>query len=605
MGRSTQSTHLSIYDSPNIIATSLLGFGELQGSVSRIQKADFTGSAGRLARWMLIYAYLFLACAFGWDQVVAADATQVPSRPSERSLESPADRTEKAPGEFVLPPVPEVQPEQALAGPVIQIEAIAFEGNRVISSEELLAVVGPYIGCKCTAAEIEELRHLITRYYIGRGYINSGAVLPDDGYRDGVLTVSIIEGTIDEIQLSGQGRLREAYIRDRLSRPGEPFNVNVLQERFQLLLTDPLFAKVNARVSPGTSPGRAILDVDVTRARPYQLSLFVNNYRPPSIGSEAYGVAGWVGNLTGFGDVLDGSYQYGRGGGRYGLGWALPIGARGTIFQTRYEEGVSALIEESLSELDIESEFKSLELTVSQPLIDRVRQRFAVGLTWTRRESASTLLGRPFSFVPGEPEGRTEIRAWRLFQDYLHRWERSVLAVRSTFTLGASNILEGQLPVLTPERNYFAWLGQFQYVHRVLDNGAQVLLRGIVQETPDRLVPLEQIAIGGMPTVRGYLQNQLVRDKGYAASVEFHYPVARAAGPDRFLTIIAFTDHGAAQNQNRASDRLASVGIGVNARYRGLVGELYFAHRLRDVPGDTGSNLQDKGIQFQVRYDMF
>lgn len=535
----------------------------------------------------------------------AADPIEVPVRPSERPLESPGFLPDKAPEGFVLPPVPELPPESTAVGAALEVSAIAFEGNRVIPTEELLAIAQPFVGHKLTAAEIEELRHQITRHYIGKGYINSGATLEEGAYRDGRLTFHIVEGRLEAVRLTGMEWLRDSYVRGRLSRGDEPLNVNVLQERFQLLLTDPLFAKMNARLSPGSTPGEAILDVDVTRARAYQLGVFVNNYRPPSIGAESYGASGWVRNLTGFGDLLDATYQDGEGGGRYGIGWTVPLGPYGTQLQARYEDGNSALIEESLKAVDIRSDFKSMEVSVSHPLIETLRRRLALGLSWADRESSTTLLGEPFSFTPGEPDGRTKLRVWRFFQDYLQRWEQSVLAARSTFSFGRNNIIQEPSFERTPQAHSFVWLGQLQYAHRVMDNGAQMVLRGVIQETRDRLVPLERLAIGGVGTVRGYRENQVVRDKGYAGSVEFHYPVLGPSAPERSLDAIAFLDYGAARNQGEEREHLSSVGIGLNGRYRGLAVELYLAKKLHKLAGDSGSNLQDKGVHFQVRYDIF
>lgn len=335
------------------------------------------------------------------------------------------------------------------------------------------------------------------------------------------------------------------------------------------------------------------------------MSVFANNYRPPSIGAESYGTSGWVRNLTGFGDVLDATYQDGRGGPRYGLGWTLPLGPYGTQFEARYDDGRSALIEESLRAIDIESKFKSVEVSLSQPLIETLRKRLALGLTWAERESSTTLLNEPFPFTPGEPDEGTKVHVWRFFQDYLQRWEQSVLAARSTFSFGRNNILQNTVSRQTPQADSFVWLGQLQYAHRVMDNGAQIVVRGFVQETPDRLVPLERAAIGGVGTVRGYRENQVVRDKGYAGSVEFHYPTLGPSSAQRALDLIAFLDHGAARIQGETSERLTSVGIGLNARYKGFVGELYLAKKLQKLSDDTGSNLQDKGVHLQIRYDLF
>ena len=58
-----------------------------------------------------------------------------------------------------------------------------------------------------------------------------------------------------------------------------------LQDRFRLLLADPLFQRLNVRLQPGDAPGRALLDVDVTPARSWQVSAFANNHVAPAVGS--------------------------------------------------------------------------------------------------------------------------------------------------------------------------------------------------------------------------------------------------------------------------------------------------------------------------------
>lgn len=555
------------------------------------------GAVTRVADVLLLALWINVPCA--------AEPIDVPTRPSERPLGSPGFLQDTPADGLIVPSVPETPAEAGDQTARLRVDAIAFEGNRVLSSEELDAIARPFVGRELSISDIEQLRELVTRHYIDKGYINSGAVLAEDAYRDGKLSFTLVEGHIEQVRVAGQERLRKSYIQDRLKRDNEPFNVKELQERFQLLLADPLFAKLNARVLPGMALGEAILDVEVQRAVPYQLTLFANNYRPPSIGAEAYGASGWVRNLTSFGDVLDVLYQDGRGGPRYGAGWSVPVNSYGTLVEARYDQGHSTLIEEPLADIDIQSEFKSLEFGISHPLIDRPGRRFVLGLSWANRESTSTIAGVPFSFVPGEVDGRTELHVWRFSQDLQQRWEQSVLSVRSTFSFGHNNISQDQVAATTPQRHFRVWLGQLQYVHRLMDNGTQALLRGFIQTSSDRLVPLERTAIGGVSTVRGYRENHLVRDKGYAISAELHVPALGPPSPRRAADLIAFVDHGAARNQDEASEHLSSVGLGVNGRYEGFSAELYVAKRLNKPPGDTGSNLQDKGIHLQISYAIF
>jgi hemolysin activation/secretion protein len=510
---------------------------------------------------------------------------------------------------FVLPPVaPLPSSGGSQAGATIPLHSIVFAGNTAIASETLAAAAAPYLGRRVSTGELADLRNRLTRLYIDAGYLNSGAVIGADAYNDGTLTVKIVEGRLQEIRLQGMEGLHDAYVADRLATVA-PLNVNALQERFQLLLADPLFARLNARLLPGSEPGKAILDVDVTRARPYQLSVAANNYLPPSIGSGALAASGEIRNLTGYGDalslMLQDGYQAGSGN-RYSVAWGLPLNARGTAMAVRLDHGRSSVLEEPMAPLDIKSTIDSRELEVSQVVVEDLKQKLGLGLVHSERKNQTTLLGVPYSFVAGEPNGLSKVRAWRFWQEYVRRSETQVLALRSTFSRGTTNMMPPApgLPaaVAQPDRTYGAWLGQLQYAHRVMDNGAQVVVRAALQETGDRLTPLERMAIGGVNTVRGYRENALVRDTGRIASVEFHYPAL--TGDGHALTLIPFFDHGAGRNIGEPRESLRSAGLALNWRYRDFVVDFARGWRLTNSPSAASGNLQDRGIHLQVRYNL-
>jgi hemolysin activation/secretion protein len=551
-------------------------------------------------------AQVFIAAAgLALCGALQAEVPPIVDRPSSRELEEPNYLPEKPPEQFPLPPVEE-RDLRGAPGPTLEVKGFVFEGNKVIPSDELQRIAAPFAGRKLTGGELEELRQSLSRHYIERGYINSGALLNPDFYQDGIVHFLIIEGRVDNVRLTGLGRLRESYVRDRLIRADEALDVNALQDRFQLLLTDPLFAKVNARLEPGTAPGLATLDVEVTRARPYDLTLFFNNYRPPSIGAEALGLTGRVRNLTGLGDVMDATVQGGheKEDDRYIVGWAIPVIDPRTLIRAFYDHGRSSVLEEPLDVLDVKSVLDTREVGITRAFVESIRRRFSLGITFAHRENRTELLSEPFSFVSGEPSGTSKVNAWRFDQDFVQRWEKQALALRSTFTWGRTNTIEieGGLDLI-PQKRYFFWLGQTQFTRRVMDNGSDVLVRANVQLSRDRLVPLEQFAIGGVTTVRGYRENQLVRDQGFNVTVEFRYPLLDRPATRHRLFLVPFVDYGEAWNKGEEGDALAAIGLGLNYQFRGFSAELYLGERLIEPEVKTSGDLQDDGVHFQLRYD--
>ena len=530
---------------------------------------------------------------------------QEPTRPGY------LERERKPAVDFSLPPVAPASPVAAPGAQSVLLEKVRFVGNTVVSTEDLQAVAAPFVGKEVSAAEIETLRQKATLLYVNRGYINSGALLASETLDQGTLTLNIVEGRLKEVRLRGMDGLSEPYVAERLARDDEVFNIQTLGERFQLLLADPLLARMTGQLMPDAERGKAILNVEVERARPYQLSLTANNYRPVSIGAQSATLGGWVRNLTGYGDTFEASYQAPIGNGsaqRTALGWRVPLNTWGTQVSLNYDAGASSVIEQPVQSLDIKSRLVGKDIGISQTLSEALNHKLAMGLNRVVRENRTTLLGEPFSFVPGEPSGTSIAKDWRFWQEYTERWEKQVLALRSTFTFGNNNQDDtGAAPGVKLDRSYRVWLGQGQYARRLLENGTQFIVRLNVQETSDRLIAMEGMSVGGVNTVRGFRENQLVRDSGAVTNFELDVPVVADNANKLTLNLVPFYDRGRAMNQDDTPAVISSIGVAARMRWQGLAIDLAAAHRQVHPATITksSSNLQDKGIHLQVSYNFY
>lgn len=554
--------------------------------------------------------------------VLLATAILSPSAYAQPSLEHPGIPELNRPGllplkpeePFELPPVPapKAAPSEAVADKV-DLKRIVFQGNTVIATADLEKLCADFLGRTVSVADLELLRQNLTRYYIDHGYLNSGVLFAQPAYADGTLTFRVIEGALSQVRFNGLERLDEAYLKDRLVVAGEgPLNVNTLRERFQLLLDDPLFNRLNARITPDAKLGEAILDVDVERARPYQLTAFANNTRAPSIGSESVGLRGWIRNLTGRGDVLDASTQTsatGDPGASHSVTWAVPLNYQGTRLSLHFDHGKSALIEEPMNVLGVESVLDTRQVGISHAFIDSLRHRLNLGLDYVDRESKTTLMGTPFSFIANETTGTTKVHSWRFWQEYNYRTESHVFALRSTFVWADTNLLNAPyLPTTSryPDAGFNYWIGQGQYARLFPEHNLQLVVRATGQFTKDRLLSLDGLAVGGMSSVRGYRENQLLRDNGYFINAEFEYPLLKRAETGT-LILVPFLDYGTSWNTNDEKVSLSAAGLALRYRWNGLNAEVAVAKRINYpsyIKSQSG-NLQDHGVHFQVSYDFF
>jgi hemolysin activation/secretion protein len=229
---------------------------------------------------------------------VAAPDAAAQIAPPERLGVPELERPELPPFERpppVLPPAPEPPPvpERPSTGLAVFVRDVRLVGNTVFTEEELDPIVRRYEGRAITTEELLQLRDELTVHYVERGYINSGAVIPDQDVVDGVITVEIVEGRldVDEIEVTGLTWLRPGFVEGRIRLgAGPPLNVNRLQERLQLLLTDPAIERLDARLGPGLRRGESRLEVAVREARRFTADLEVSNDRSTSVG-EPHGEA--------------------------------------------------------------------------------------------------------------------------------------------------------------------------------------------------------------------------------------------------------------------------------------------------------------------------
>jgi len=513
---------------------------------------------------------------------------------------------------LVPPSVPPAAADELLLKGVF-VRKIVVTGNTVFTPEELAGVTAPYENRPLNNEDLESLRRSLTLYYIDHGYINSGAILPDQTVVDGIITIQIVEGKLSSIEIEGNKWFRDSYIKDRLAiGAGPPVNLNPLQQRLQFLQQDPRISRIHADMRPGTRPGESILKVNVEEKTPLYAWLAFNNYQSPSVGAEQGVLTLAHQNLTGHGDILN--LTYGRSKGMNPLidvWYSLPVTVHDTTLFLRYRKNDFNVIDEVFDPLDTESRCNIYEITLRQPLYRTLNQEFAVALTGNYLEDKTFLLGEPFSFYPGVENGESAVTALRFSQEWIYRTQHEVLAARSRFSFGIDALdatVHGSS--LTPDGRFLSWLGQFQWARVLKTWDTQLLFRTDVQISNQPLLPLEQIAVGGRYTVRGYRENLLVRDQALIASLELRIPIVQNAAWAEYLQLVPFSDYGYAKNKDLPTfypRSIYSVGLGLRwgvplmkspAELK-LDFEFYWGYALVDVnPPDH--NLQDDGIHFQI-----
>lgn len=515
-----------------------------------------------------------------------------------------------------LTPVPEppAAPEPMESSTLrVLINEIVLRGNTVFTNVQLNEVTSAYTNRELTTEDIEALRLALTLYYVNRGYMTSGAVVPDQDLANQILVLQIIEGRLTRIDVAGNDWFRTSYIQSRIERgAGPPVNVVALQEHLRRLQADPRFERLNATLQPGPAMGESTLDLRVIETSPFKARLEFSNFQSPTVGAEQGLLTFEHQNVTGWGDTL--SVQYGRSSGVnpiLNLRYAVPIHPSDTTLSLQYRRFAFIVQEEPFRSLKIENRAEIYSIGLRQPIYRSLQHEVAISLTGEHEVNKSFLLGEPFEFVAGATNGVFRVSAARFGQEYIYRSEQQVLTLLSRLSLGIGDVLNSNSSSVpgSADGRFFAWLGDAQYIRRFDFLHTQLISRVMTQLTPDHLFPLEQTSVGGRYSVRGYREYALVRDNALLASLEARVPVYTPATGRDALYLASFVDYGHAWNSQVTTPdptTLVSVGVGIiwNIPWKDSRFELYYGRQLNRLKlGED--NLQDYGIHLQLIIQAF
>ncbi|MBO3457228.1 MAG: ShlB/FhaC/HecB family hemolysin secretion/activation protein [Aetokthonos hydrillicola CCALA 1050] len=517
------------------------------------------------------------------------------------------------PSNELLPPLK--LPNQPVSAPDdpnarFRVDRIEVVGSTVFTPEQFASVTIPFVKRELSFAELLEVKNAITKLYVDHGYVTTGALILPQTIEAGVVKIKVIEGSLQDIKIIGNRRLHSEYIRDRIRLgAGKPLNVPHLLEKLQLLRLDPHIQSLSAELQTGVHPGTNVLQVEVKEANTFNLTATLDNGRSPSVGSFRRGVQLQETNLLGFGDTLSVGYTNTDGSNTINANYKLPINAHNGNLCFDFNQGWNHVIEKPFSLLDIQSTSQSYEVGYRQPLIQKPTEELAIGLSFSRQESQTELgidhIGA-FPLSPGaDAKGRTRISAVHFVQEYTHRSNEYVFALRSLFGFGVdwfgANVNQN-----APDSHFFVWRGQAQWV-RQLAPDTLFLVKGDLQLASDSLVPLEQIGLGGQLSVRGYRQDALLTDNGMLFSAEFRLPILHTSKRSGLLQVTPFIDVGKGWNvngKNPSPSTLVGTGLGLLWKQDDrFSARLDWGIPLISVEGQKRS-LQEQGLYFSVGYSL-
>lgn len=478
------------------------------------------------------------------------------------------------------------------AEPPFDIQEYRVLGNSVLQPRDIETAVYPYLGPGKTLRDVESARHALESVYHDRGYGTVFVDIPEQEVNDGIVRLRVSEGKVRRTQVAGaryfSGRQIRAAVPD--ANAGSVPNLPALQQELTQLNTQTPDRSVVPVLKAGPTPGTVDLALKVDDHLPLHASVETNNqYTPDTRPLRALFSLSYD-DLFGRLDSLSLQYQvapqqpdqvsvmaasYTMHVNDEGRRWslifidsnsnvatlgALSVVGKGKIYGTRLTEPLTftSLSSQSLiAELDYKDFAQSIQVdttnTVQTPVSYLHFSGGYVGAWHTQRFQWTFDTSANFG-VRGLASHTQQ------FADKRYLASPNYLYLRSDASFG---------------------------MHLPWDLTAIARLGG--QYSADPLISNEQITIGGVQSVRGYLEAEELGDIGGHASFQLGSPQWKLLESRMRLDAFAFYDFARVSTLNPLPNEvpnteLRSLGLGFNFNsFDHVTGTFTWAYPLADA----------------------
>ncbi|AOJ10417.1 sugar transporter [Burkholderia mayonis] len=538
--------------------------------------------------WMLLLAL-----------VAAAGAAHAQSRSGGNPLEAlPQINTPQRPSVTVQVAPQEVQ-VQALLARHLTPTSFQVAGVKSIPFEEISQRFTPLVGKDVTIGQLIEMANGVTKLYQERGYALSFAFIPAQTFEGGVVRVTVVEGYVANVKITGRPGAMEPKVRAIAShitddRPLRRATFERYVNTFGLLPGVTVKANVPP---PENTDGATTLELNVDR-KPFNVSAGLNTNNPGLQGLFTVTENG----LTSLGEQMSISALFPKGPNNQtyvSFNGAVPIGSNGLVtrLDASHYRGNPSVDQTALPNVQRTVINDKLGLSASYPLM-LSNQRSLLG---TVSGYASHSEDRYQNQITGAMIGtRSQVRVLQMQLDYTSVQPKQIqklsFNVAKAFDiLGASKSGITNIPgviATNPASTTFVRTGAtfVQTNEWPFKIGSTVQLTG--QYSPDSLPTTEQISFGAQRFALGYQPGETSGDSGWGASLELNR--AFAPGFTYLKNITPYVAYDMARvylhSGTPVPRRLSSVGLGVrltDSRFYNL--DVSIAKPVGDSPIESAS----------------
>jgi hemolysin activation/secretion protein len=501
-------------------------------------------------------------------------------------------------------------------------------GNSVLQPADIQNALMPFAGFGKAVPDVEAARTALEKVYRDRGFATVVVEVPQQDVSSGIIELVVTEGRVGEVRVVGADYVLPSEVKGALpglAKGGVP-NVPALQQEL---------SRANARttrtITPefkaGLAPGTVDVDLTVDDKRPWGASVELNDQYNRSTERLRTNVSANYDNLWQAGhsaniffqtapqdfdqvQVFSGSYFAPIGysntsllgyvvqsntdvatvGGLAVIGDGFTAGAR--VMHT-LENSPPGVVQSLLFGVDYKDYLDQIGLT--DPVTGDV-------LTFDTPVKYLPFTAQ-YRWLGGNTRSNGEFSIGATFAfDGLVGKQRQFGGLRDDLSTPA--IDEGRVGKRDGAQASFIYLSGAAAYNRQLPKGFDLRAAFDWQLSPDPLISNEQFVLGGVGSIRGYREAEVLGDSGGRLSLELGYriPIGQQAPTgksDLEWRVAAFVEGGHAWIEKPLPEEVSKFWLGsagITTRfdfYSHLYGQLDLAYQFRSDPSRSGQDTKD------------
>lgn len=517
--------------------------------------------------------------------------------------------------------------ENTAPKPVFYIKAFDVTGNTLLNRSAVEMAVYPYMGQAKSMDDIESARAELEKAYHAAGFATVLVNVPEQRVTSGIVKLEVVESRIGKVMVSGSRYYSIDDIRESVPSLQAGGHLNIQQARNELNALNKLspHRSITPILKPGKRPGTVDVNLRVKDEFPAKTSIEINDrYTSNTSKTRLWLNAGYENlwqrhhalNLqyqtspenTDEVSVLVGTYVMPVNEGEHKLAWYwvksesevpatgdLSVLGDGTIFGVRYVVPMLAINNYSHS-VTLGTDYKDFDDAIFFSNGDQATQtklsyaQFSLNYKGTAYQEKSTLDFSVSANAGISGLGNSEDE----FSD------KRIIVKADPNDMQIIDVIDRASP------SYFYVDASLSYEQFIRESGWRGFTQLGMQWTEDLLVSNEQFGVGGVDSVRGYVESQNIGDYGYFGQLELRSPnwlQSVESFQDSYAFI--FADGGKVRmvQTNPEEDKkftISSVGLGFSASaLEQLTLSLQWAHPL-ETQGDVEKG--DERAHFSVAY---